>query len=173
MNSTSIIRTITPEEWDTYKHLRLKALADSPDAFARTLAEEQGRSDAEWYDRLAKAANSRWNLPLMAEIDGRPVGLAWGRIEQSNPDLANLYQMWVAPDSRCHGIGQMLLEAVITWAKQMNASYLDLGVTCRDSSAMRLYQRLGFEPVGQPHPLRPGSELLCQDMRFKLKSNTG
>jgi len=173
MNTKPVIRTIAPEEWKTYKHLRLRALADSPDAFGRTLAEEQDRSDAEWYDWLAKAADSRWNLPLMAEIDGKPVGLAWGRIEQSNPDLANLYQMWVTPGSRCHGIGQMLLETVITWARQMNANFLELDVTCRDSSAMRLYQRLGFETVGQPQPLRPGSEFLCQDLRLKLKSNTG
>jgi hypothetical protein len=30
--------------------------------------------------------------------------------------------------------------------------------------------RAGFEPVGEPEPLRPGSELLAQPMRLKLRS---
>jgi GNAT superfamily N-acetyltransferase len=62
----------------------------------------------------------------------------------------------------------MLLEAVIAWARAKNARYLDLGVTLGNSPAMRLYTRIGFEPVGAPQPFRPGSELLGQPMRLKL-----
>ena len=168
MNHALKIRTFAPHEWGTYRDLRLRALADSPDAFGRTLAEEQDRSDAEWSNRLATGANSSWNLPLVAEVDGEPIGLAWGRLDESKPDVANLYQMWVAPSHRRLGAGQMLLEAVIAWARAMNASYLDLGVTCGDSPAMRLYTRAGFEPVGEPQRFRLGSELLGQPMRLKL-----
>ncbi len=171
MIRTSSIRTFAPHEWRTYRDLRLRALADSPDAFGRTLAEEQGRSDAEWSSRLTSEADSSWDLPLVAEVDGEPIGLAWGRIERSNPDVANLYQMWVAPSHRRLGAGQMLLDAVIAWAKAKNANYLDLGVTCGDSPAMRLYTRAGFEPVGQPRPFRPGSELLGLPMRLNLRSD--
>jgi hypothetical protein len=64
----------------------------------------------------------------------------------------------------------MLLDAVIAWARAKNARYLDLGVTCGDSPAMRLSTRAGFEPVGQPVPFRPGSELLGQPMRLNLGS---
>ena len=162
------VRTIAPHEWSTYRDLRLRALADSSDAFGRTLPEEQDRSDAEWSNRLATGANSSWNLPLVAEVDGKPIGLAWGRIEESKPDVANLYQMWVAPSHRRLGAGQMLLEAVIAWARARNVCYLDLGVTCGDSPARRLYARADFEPVGEPQRFRSGSELLGQQMRLKL-----
>jgi GNAT superfamily N-acetyltransferase len=162
------IRRFAPHEWATYKDLRLRALADSPEAFGRTLAEEQDRSDADWSNRLGTGANSNWDLPLVAEVNGKPVGLAWGRIGESNPDVANLYQMWVAPSHRRLGTGKMLLDAVIAWARAKNASYLDLGVTYRDSPAMRLYRRAGFEPVGQPQAFRPGSGLSGQMMRLKL-----
>ena len=164
---TPNIRTFAHHEWAIYKDLRLRALADSPDAFGSTLAKEQSRSDAEWANRLATGVNS-WDLPLMAEVDGEPIGLAWGRIEKPTPDVANLYQMWVAPSHRCLGAGRMLLEAVIAWARAKNASYLELGVTCGDSPARRLYTRAGFEPVGQPQLFRPGSELMGQMMRLKL-----
>lgn len=77
--------------------------------------------------------------------------------------------MWVAPGHRGLGAGRMLLEAVIAWAKAQNASYLDLGVTCGDRPARRLYERAGFKPKGKPQPLRPGSTLLVQPMRLALR----
>ena len=107
------IRTFSSSEWQIYKDLRLWALADSPDSFSRTLAEEQVRSDKEWSKRLAEGVNSRLDLPLLAEIDGRPIGLAWGHIETTTTQVANLYQVWVAPGHRRLGVGQMILDAVI------------------------------------------------------------
>jgi GNAT superfamily N-acetyltransferase len=165
------IRILVPEEWSTYRDLRLQALADSPDAFGRTLAEEKDRPDTEWLNRLVSGADIRWNLPLLAEAGGEPVGLAWGRIERSSPEVANLYQMWVAPEYRGMGVGQMLLEAVIAWARESNLHQLALGVTCGDTPAMRLYTRAGFKPVGQPQPLRPESDLLGQQMVLVLRAD--
>jgi ribosomal protein S18 acetylase RimI-like enzyme len=171
MIPTPQIRTFAPHEGETYRDLRLRALADSPGAFGTTLAEAQGRSDAEWSSRLASGPGTGWDLPLVAEVDGEPMGLAWGRIDRAHPDVANLYQMWVAPGCRRLGVGQMLLEAVIAWARARGARYLDLGVTWGNSPAMRLYVRAGFEPIGQRQPLRPGSQLLVQPMRLKLRGD--
>jgi len=168
MSPAPRIRTFAPQEWDIYKSLRLRALADSPDAFGRTLSEEQDRSDAEWSTRLAEGANSKWDLPLLAELDRVPIGLAWGRIDKSNPGVANLYQMWVDPIHRRLGTGQRLLDAVIAWAEAGNVGYLELGVTWGDSPAVRLYTRAGFQPVGPPLPLRQGSDLVGQSMRLYL-----
>jgi ribosomal protein S18 acetylase RimI-like enzyme len=164
------IRTFAPQEWQTYKDLRLRALADSPDAFGRTLAEEQERSDAGWANRLSSGAHSGRDLPLVVEVSDEPAGLAWGRIEESNPDVAFLFQMWVAPAYRRLGAGQMLLDTIIAWAKAKSAQYLDLGVTLGNNPAMHLYRRAGFEPAGEPQPLRPGSDLLGLPMRLDLRS---
>jgi GNAT superfamily N-acetyltransferase len=173
MHPTPTIRRLAPHEWTTYRDLRLRALADAPDAFGRTLAEERARPDAEWARRLAAGADPNWDLPLVAEVDGEPVGLAWGRIDRANlvPDLkvAHLYQMWVAPSHRRLGAGTLLLNGVIAWARNQRAQCVDLGVTCGDSPALRLYVRAGFEPVGAPQPLRPGSALLGQPMRLKVR----
>jgi GNAT superfamily N-acetyltransferase len=166
------IRCLAEHEWAIYKDLRLAALAESPDAFGSTFAKEAQRSDAEWANRLTSGVNSSWDFPIVAEIDRQPIGLAWGRIEESNPTVANLYQVWVHPNYRRLGTGQLLLEAVTTWATGKQAHFLELGVTRGDTPAMRLYTRAGFEPVGQPQPIRPGAELLGQRMQLKLKKVT-
>jgi GNAT superfamily N-acetyltransferase len=168
MSHILTVRPFASHEWRVYKDLRLHALADSPDAFGSLLATEQQRSDADWESRLESGASSGLDLPLVAEVDGVPAGLAWGRIDRADFSLANLYQMWVAPDYRRNGLGRVLLETVIAWAKEKDVHHLDLGVTYRESPAMRLYQRLGFEATGKPEPLRPGSHLLCQSMRLEL-----
>lgn len=168
--SSPSIRTFAPDEWRTYRDLRLRALADSPDAFGGTFDQEKDRPGTEWSSRLASGVESHKDLPLLAEVGREPIGLAWGRIESSNPNVANLYQMWIASNYRGRGAGQMLLEAVITWAKSVNMCYLALSVTCGDTPAMRLYARAGFKPVGEPEPLRAGSELLAQPMRLMLRT---
>ena len=149
MNPIPSVRPFLSHEWCIYRDLRLRALADSPDAFARTLAEEKDRPESEWSGRLASGAETRWNLHVVAEVAGEAIGLAWGRIEPSTPEMANLYQMWIDPRFRRLGAGQMLLQAVIDWAKDADVRYLVLGVTCGDSPARRLYARAGFKPVGE------------------------
>jgi len=150
--------------------LRLQALADSPDAFGSTLAVERARTDDDWMHRLSGVDTQR-NLPVLAEIGGTPVGLAWGRIDDSDLTTANVYQMWVAPLHRQLGAGQLLLEAIIEWAKARNIRQIVLTVTCGDTSAYRLYTRIGFKPIGAPIPLRPESSVSAQPMRLVLRED--
>jgi GNAT superfamily N-acetyltransferase len=167
---TPSIRPFSSDEWALYKSLRLAALADAPNAFGSTLAAEQGRPDGEWSARLASGAGSGYDRPLVAQIGARAIGLAWGKIEPSKPELAHVYQMWVAPTCRRQGVGQLLLDDLTGWARAMGAQHLCLGVTCGDSSAMRLYLRVGFRCIGPSGPLRPGSALMAQPMRLELNA---
>jgi GNAT superfamily N-acetyltransferase len=166
-----LVRPFLAQEWRTYRDLRLRALAESPDAFGGTLGVEEKRAEDEWADRLVSGSDHLWNLPLLAEVAGEPIGLAWGRIDKSNPDVANVYQMWVAPTHRGLGAGRLLLEAIIAWATAAKVRRVALSVTCGDSSARRVYVHAGFTPVGDPEPLRPGSNLLAQPMQRQLSDD--
>jgi GNAT superfamily N-acetyltransferase len=162
------VRMLMPKDWPAYRELRLRSLAESPNAFGRTLAEEETRSDDEWAERLRSGCESGTDYPLVAEFESRPIGLAWGRFpDPSDRQNAYLFQMWVDPDFRCRGFGRKLLSAVIHWARESGAHYLNLGVTC-DTPAMRLYEREGFAPVGERTPLKAGSPLSGQSMRLRL-----
>ena len=163
------IRRLRPEEWSVYRSIRLRALADAPDAFGSTLAREETFADNVWQKRLDAGARSALQLPIVAEDAAEPVGLAWGRIEEAEPHVATLYQMWVAPHCRGQGVGSALVHAVITWAKNANAHALVLSVTAGNSAAYQLYAGLGFIASGPLEPLRRDSSVLAQTMQLDLR----
>ena len=163
------VRRLVPHDWRLYRELRLRALSDAPDAFGSTFAEEAEREDEEWASRLAAGATSTRDLPMVAEIDHQPAGLAWARIDAVEPGVVHVFHVWVAPERRRLGIGRALLQATDAWARSVHAQVLALDVTCGDTSAMRMYRRAGFAPVGDPQPLRPGSALQKQAMRLALE----
>ena len=162
------VRRFEAVEWRAYRDLRLRALTESPDAFGSKLEYEQGRTDAEWADRLARSADSEESLALLAASDGRPVGLAWGRRSADSVTTVHVYQMWVDPAARGSGAGRMLLDAIVDWARGAGADRVALDVTRGNDAAERLYARAGFTPTGDPQPLRPGSDLRSQRMELRL-----
>ncbi len=163
-----VLRRLRPDDWRRYRALRLRALADSPDAFGSTLEVEQSKPSAFWSERLANAAASPFQLPLVAEDGADFVGLVWGWIDSAKPDAAQVFQMWVAPEARGQGSGAALLDAVIAWADGMHVTSVQLRVTCGDTPARRLYERAGFKSLGDPEPLRPGATVLTQPMTLEL-----
>lgn len=169
MSRNATVRSFGAHEWRVYRELRLAALAEAPDAFGSTLDRESPWADEIWMRRLAEGAESPHDLPLVAEAYGRPVGLAWGRIDARSPEVAHLFQMWVAPSARRQGIGARLLDAVVRWARAAGAGQLLLSVTRGDTPAARLYARAGFVPAGEPEPIRPGSETLAQPLMRALR----
>jgi ribosomal protein S18 acetylase RimI-like enzyme len=161
---TLVVREFLAGEWPVYRELRLRALQESPDAYGSIYAAESGQTDEEWAERLARGVTSEGELPLIAEFDGEPSGLSWVRIEESMPEAAHLYQMWVAPECRRHGVGRALVDAAAAWARAMGARQFELDVTCDNEAAIRLYEGAGFVVHGESRPLRPGSVLRAQGM---------
>jgi ribosomal protein S18 acetylase RimI-like enzyme len=168
LQQSLVIRTLGPQEWPAYRDIRLRSLADSPDAYGSTLAEEQERSPQAWEARLAAAAVSGRDRPLIAELDGVAVGLVWAKSDASDPAVVNIFQMWVAPQTRGRGVAVALLREAIAWAKSNNARIVQLGVASNNTPAVRLYEREGFRVVGSLEPMRPGSALMEQTMRLDI-----
>ncbi|MCB1683465.1 MAG: GNAT family N-acetyltransferase [Pseudomonadales bacterium] len=165
--SDASIHIFASSEWQVYRTLRLQALQDAPDAFGSTYEEAIDRPDQYWISRLENLAPSR-DLPLRADCENRPAGLAWGQIEASQPVTAQVFQMWVAPEFRGLGIGRRLLMEIIRWARAQGAGSVRLGVTLGNRIATDLYTSTGFEAIGSPVPIRPNRNLLVQDMQLQL-----
>jgi len=162
------IRPFMAEEWPAYRAIRLRALADAPDAFGSTLAAEQALAPETWAARLARSATSGTDRALAAEANGELIGLAWAKEDGDDRSIVNLFQMWVAPEARGQGVAGALLDEAVRWATERGAQALQLGVTCTNAEAVRLYERAGFVEAGVREPLRPGSPLMEQRMRLTL-----
>lgn len=171
-----LIRRLQPQEWQAYRAIRLRALADAPDAFGSTLAAEQELPDDSWATRVAKSAVSGIDCALVAEVaqvaqmGGPLAGLLWAKVDAINAGRVNLFQMWVAPEWRGRGVAAALLIDALGWARERGTQVVHLGVNNANAGALRLYERAGFQPIGAPYLMREGASHMEQEMRLQLSS---
>jgi GNAT superfamily N-acetyltransferase len=168
IDSSLTVRRFAANEWRAYRALRLHALRDAPDAFGSTLAREEAFPDDEWVQRLERGAHSPTELPLVVEDEARPIGLAWARIDPDDAEVAALYQVWVDPVYRRRGVGRLVIDSALDWARSSGVRQMLLSVALGPGSALEFYRRLGFVEIGAPVPLRSGSAFRKQTMRRTL-----
>ncbi len=157
------IRPVRPEEWERARELRLRALADAPDAFGGTLEEERPLGEAEWRSWISGWEGAT-NRMVVAEDGDAWLGLAVGSITDGDP-VGHLYAMWVEPRVRRTGIGRALVDAVLEWARDAGAAEVELGVTGANAGPVAFYERMGFADTGERHPLREGHPLVVRVLR--------
>jgi ribosomal protein S18 acetylase RimI-like enzyme len=103
-----------------------------------------------------KAWGRRGDTAVVAIEDGFPVGAAWyrlfgndrpgyGFVDEETPELA----IAVVPSARGRGVGTKLLAALLARARAAGHDALSLGVDRDNSGAIELYERHGFERVGE------------------------
>lgn len=160
-----VIRPIRPDEWRELRELRLRALADAPDAFGATFQEEAADPDEIWQHR----ADRPDGIMVVAVDDTEAfVGMASGGPAGGELDAAGIYGMWVDPAARGQRIGEALVAVVASWAQAAGHERLALGVTIGNASASALYERLGFEDTGLRFPLREGTDLTIRILAAPL-----
>ena len=143
------VRALIPHEASLLKRLRLRALAEAPYAFGQSLTEAEARTDAYW-ESLARGRDGPggW-ITLVADELSHAAGLAFGIASEDEPPTGRVAGMWVDPESRGSGVGRVLLEAVIGWARARSLARLELWVTEGNAAAIGLYERAGFYDTGR------------------------
>ena len=144
----SELRRLGPDDWEVFRDIRLRSLADSPDAFGSTLAREQAFDESEWRRRLSG--------PVYVVEDPDPVALG-GLFDDAG--VLHVWGMWTDPAHRGRGHARRVLDALI--APHVGA-VLDVNVT--NDAARAAYERYGFVGTGRFEPLRPGSEQRMERM---------
>lgn len=152
------VRLLTPADWAAFRSIRLRALADAPQAFGSTLEQARSRSDRDWSDLLTQRAQ------FVASVDGIDVGTAAGLDDPERPG-AHLISMWVAEKARGTGISDRLVRSVVDWAVDAGHHKVWLEVAAGNAAAERLYLRHGFVRTGvqgtiAPDDPRPEFEML-------------
>ena len=161
---TSIrIRRIEPSDGPALRDLRLRSIAESPDAFGQPLDEARARPDIEWWRSARQSSHGESRTWLIAEEAGRTVGLVQGR--KRRPATLMLFSMWVDPTVRRLGVGRMLIEALETWGEDWGADETLLWVMADNLAAIEFYRDLGFEPISRGHDADSGARFGAIAMR--------
>lgn len=91
---------------------------------------------------------------VVARWHGRPVGCGALRcvrdaaiVRELGPGAGEIKRMYVAPDSRGHGIGRALLDRLEAEARTLGLSRLVLETGTRQLEAIALYRRAGFTSI--------------------------
>ena len=103
-----------------------------------------------------KAWGRRGDTAVIALDKGFPVGAAWyrlfardrrgyGFVDERTPELA----IAVVPNARGKGVGAALLEALLDRARAEGYETISLSVDRNNAGAIGLYERHGFERVGE------------------------
>ncbi|MEO6471180.1 MAG: GNAT family N-acetyltransferase [Aeromicrobium sp.] len=132
-----LIVQIGPDEWADWRHVRIRALTENPEAFASSVTLWTGPRDTEgnWRERLSAPGS------YFVAYDGEvPVGMV---AASPNDDSVELFSMWVAPESRHRGIGGRLIAEVIECAGDKPVT---LRVMDDNLAAIAAYESRGFVP---------------------------
>jgi GNAT superfamily N-acetyltransferase len=144
-------RFVGGDDWRAWRELRLRALRDSPNAFASTYERERGFTEDDWRRRLEDPAT----VSVLA-YDGE-VAVGMGAAFPDLPGHLHVVAMWTDPGARGRGVGSAVLRAIERWARPQGLR-LHLDVSTVNPGARRAYERYGFVATGETRPLREGSD---------------
>ena len=98
---------------------------------------------------------SEENTFVMVNDAGQPVGL--GQLLEKENGRIHMARVMVAPPQRAKGLGEMLCRLLIEEGiKRFGNVNFSLNVYSDNTTAVRLYQKLGFKP--QPSPSDPSPD---------------
>lgn len=152
------LRRIDAEDWEAFRAVRLRALADSPTAFGVTWEEAASQPESVWRQRASGPGPI-----LLGSAGERPVAMGGLHLPEGGPD-AYVWGMWVEPASRGQGLAARMLDRLLTDAAQTGRPVV-LHVTEGNAGARHLYERHGFVSTGEWQPLREGSDVRVETMR--------
>jgi ribosomal protein S18 acetylase RimI-like enzyme len=143
------VRRLRADETTLLKTLRLRALAESPDAFGDSVAVARARPDSYWTEMTRSVTEPDRHAMFLAEDAAAAVGIAFGLVDRERADRAHLGGMWVDPAARRRGAGRALVDAVLAWAHERRFRDIVLWVAEGNAEAAALYERAGFKRTGR------------------------
>jgi RimJ/RimL family protein N-acetyltransferase len=158
--SAMVIRALGIADAEAYRALRLRGLAEHPEAFTSS-AEEEALESGERLARRLSPDPDRPHDVVFGAFDGAKLVGACGMDVDMRAKVrhkGHVFGMYVAAERSGAGVGRALIDRVIAHARERaGLEGLVLTVTAGNTAARRVYERAGFAICGrEPRAIRVG-----------------
>jgi len=149
------LRTMSADDWETWRSVRLAALVEAPGAFASRAEDWAEAPEDRWRQRLS--IPGALDLLAFESATSDPVGMATGVPHTIDGTRVEIISLWVAPAARGRGIAGALIGEIAHRAARTGATTLALSVMSDNVAARRTYEGNGFTVCREPvDPLPDG-----------------
>ena len=147
-----VVRPLVHTDASAYRALRLRGLAEHPDAFTSD-AEEEAMKPLAWIERrIGPKLDAPHDVVLGAfTAEGALIGVVGMDVDPRRKvrHSGHVFGMYVPAEFRGEGIGRLLLDALIVRARGVpGLEQLTLTVTAGNAAAQSLYECAGFVAWG-------------------------
>lgn len=162
------IRYLSPEDYRTFRQIRLEALETNPDAFGALYADACRRTNEEWKDWVANVIVPGRKNVVVAEEASRPIGMCGFGLSDEDPAAGFLWGMFVSSDYRRNRYGERFLKEAENWFSANGAKRIRASVAAPNEGAIRFYRRKGYTIGPASGTLRPGSTIPIHPIEKQL-----
>jgi RimJ/RimL family protein N-acetyltransferase len=139
------VHRLSASDASGYRDLRLDGLRANPEAFGASWEEEAAQSLSWFADRLDRNVIFGGRPETTSQLKGVVGFYVPDSAKQRHKGV--LWGMFVQPEARGTGLGSLLVARVLEHAMQA-VEEIRLTVVATNASAVRLYERAGFERYG-------------------------
>ena len=169
------IRLLERKDSSAYRKIRLEALKKYPDYFGSVYA-QQVKLDKLYFEQIIEDASAKGKM-FGAYIKEKLVGICGVTFEtQIAPRAGEIIQMYVVPEYQNAGIGKKMMATIEAFCRKKMVELLLLEVVKSNLSAIRVYERYGFE-VNEDLNYDPKTQIMTlavnQKQSLQLGSNFG
>ncbi len=136
----------TPQAVDP---IRIRRPAEADIAAIACVDKEAFPTEWHYGEAVLRRALRATDVFLLAE-DESVIGYAYGDVQGGS---AHLTRLAIHPDRQGHGVGAALLVEAMRLFQERGAWWITLNTQRGNAISQRLYQRFGFQPIGQSVPL--------------------
>lgn len=141
------IELLDPSRAKAFRQLMLEAYSLHPEAFVSNLSNREKLPLSWWEGQLDDELSAVFGAFVEAQLVGI-VGLAFEPWEDAQ-HKATLFGLYVPDAFRGQGLGERLVQAVVSLAEEEPViQVIDLTVSASSTAALALYRRCGFEQSG-------------------------
>lgn len=152
MASETVIRSLKGEDWEHFRHIRLRALRENPKAFGIAEADEACQKEEEWKAICQDAEDGKGKWYVVAEYEGRFVGML-GAVEIFGAHMRHqveIIQAYAEPNFRRQRLMAKLFGALkAELQKVKHLEQMIAWVTLHEDQVSKgMFEKLGFTLAG-------------------------